>query len=248
MQTPITTEEREVTIRFPQVDPAGIVFYPRYFEMVLKCFPDLPVGRTPVGVKTQFLKPNRLGDRLSLHYESQSDHWTVTGRMNGSDYFSMTSLNVDASLDADAHPARASSFQTSEDVVGEWMANREGHMALSRYFETVNMAIEEWFEESLDMPFHELHVDRRVGIPTVQFVTRITSLPAAGESYSICIRPTKLGGRAMSFTSWLVSDDTCLVENEQVIVFVRMKHDGYESMEIPGFVREAFAAQVQELS
>ena len=110
------------------------------------------------------------------------------------------------------------------------------------------MAIEEWFEKTLGMPFHELHVGRRVGIPTVQFVTRIGSLPATGESYSICIRPTKLGGRAMSFTSWLLSGDTCLVENEQVVVFVRMKRDGYESMEIPGLVREAFAAQVQEVS
>jgi acyl-CoA thioesterase FadM len=228
------------------VDPAGIVFYPRYFEMVLKCFPDVPIGRAPVGVKTQFLKPNRLGDRLTLHYESGSDSWKVTGRMDDRDHFSMTSLDGDESPGADADPADSTSFQTNPEIVGEWMSDRSGHMTTSRYFEAVNMAIEEWFEESLDMPFHELHVGRRVGIPTVQFVTRIDSLPATGEAYSIRIRPTKLGGRSMSFTSRLVCGDTCLVKNEQVVVFVRMKRDGYESIEIPGFVRDAFASRLQE--
>jgi len=50
----------------------------------------------------------------------------------------------------------------------------------------------------------------------------------------------------MTFRSWLVSDGECLVENEQVVVFVRMLPGGYESIEIPDYARSAFEKQLTE--
>jgi 4-hydroxybenzoyl-CoA thioesterase len=118
-------------------------------------------------------------------------------------------------------------------------------MHLSRYFEFLNTAIEEWFEDTLDTPFHELHVDRKIGIPTVQFNTRIRELPRSEDEVSIRFQPTKIGQRAMTFKSWLVSGDQCFVENEQVIVFVRMLAAGYESIPIPEYIREKFLEQLE---
>jgi 4-hydroxybenzoyl-CoA thioesterase len=72
--------ETDITVRFAHVDAAGIVFYPRYFEMLNQVveewfeaslgtsFRDLHVvgtdGVPMVHVETDFLRPSRLGDRL----------------------------------------------------------------------------------------------------------------------------------------------------------------------------------------
>jgi 4-hydroxybenzoyl-CoA thioesterase len=72
----------EIPVRFAHVDAAGIVFYPRYFEMLNQVveewfeaelgtsFRDLHVdgsnGVPAVRVETDFLRPSRLGDRLGF--------------------------------------------------------------------------------------------------------------------------------------------------------------------------------------
>jgi 4-hydroxybenzoyl-CoA thioesterase len=164
--------------------------------------------------------------------------------MNNERHFSIQAFDTDGELAPDAHLPEMPAFKTRSRTVGAWTCGVDGRMSLSRYFESLNMAIEEWFEDTLDLPFHELHVGRRVGIPTVQFNTRVAALPEAGANASIWIRPVKVGGRAMTFCSWLVSEGRCLVENEQVVVFVRMLDEGYETMPIPDTIRESFESRL----
>lgn len=79
--------EREQLVRFGHCDPAGIVFYPRYFEMLNELVEDwfahalgLPfdtlIGQRGLGLPTaqldtRFLRVSRHGDRLSqrIHIE-----------------------------------------------------------------------------------------------------------------------------------------------------------------------------------
>ena len=72
--------EEEVVVRWAHTDPAGIVFYPRYFEMVNALVEDwfagplgcdfetlhgeLKTGVPTVSVECEFVRPSRLGDRL----------------------------------------------------------------------------------------------------------------------------------------------------------------------------------------
>ncbi|NCT85473.1 MAG: acyl-CoA thioesterase [Comamonadaceae bacterium] len=72
--------EREQTVRFGHCDPAGIVFYPRYFEMLNELVEDwfalalgLPfaqlmgqrrIGMPTARLDTRFKRISRLGDRL----------------------------------------------------------------------------------------------------------------------------------------------------------------------------------------
>lgn len=243
------TAEHLVTIRFPQVDAAGIVFYPRYFEMAFKNFPNVPFVHTPFAIETRFLRPNRLGDRLRLALEHNAgmSEWSLTGRMNGEEHFSIRPLPPEeAKLSPVAHQSEKAPFSTEPERVGEWTAGRDARMLMSRYFEVHNMAVEEWFEQTLDLPFHALHVGRNVGIPTVMFTTRCRELPMVGDKTNMLIRPTKLGNRAMSLTSWFVRGDECLIENEQVVVFVRMLENGYESIPIPDDIRAAFELQLKD--
>ncbi|KQV47404.1 hypothetical protein ASC95_24900 [Pelomonas sp. Root1217] len=79
--------QREQLVRFGHCDPAGIVFYPRYFEMLNELIEDwfaralgLPfdvlIGQRGVGIPTaqldtRFLRVSRHGDRLqqSIHFQ-----------------------------------------------------------------------------------------------------------------------------------------------------------------------------------
>ena len=231
---------RTAVIRFPQLDPAGIVFYPPYFELVLRHFPDVPFRRCPVGIKTEFLRSNRFGDRIELMFDDGGaiGTWSLTGAMNGCEYFSMTPIDVGA-------PALPSSptYRSKGEEVSDWCIGGDRRMQLSRYFELLNMEIERWFETTLGIPFAELHVAQRIGIPTVQFDTRVVTMPECGERMAIWLKPDKVGNRALTFTSWLVCGGEALIENRQVVVFVRMHESRYESMEIPEDIRLAFEKQ-----
>ena len=74
------TYERQIQIEFNHCDPAGIVFYPRYFEMVnsvVENFFAEVVGRSfaqmhsgadngvpTVAIEAAFQRPSRLGDKV----------------------------------------------------------------------------------------------------------------------------------------------------------------------------------------
>ena len=74
--------EMDIPVRFSDTDPAGIVFYPRYFEMMNKVIEDwfahglgLPfrrmhlednMGVPAVSVEAVFENPSRLGDILAF--------------------------------------------------------------------------------------------------------------------------------------------------------------------------------------
>ena len=183
-----------VTIRFPQVDNAGIVFYPRYIELLLKYFPGLPLFGAPTAFAIEFRKPNRLGDEIELVLDcaASPDEWSIKGQMNGDDYFTVRPVATELSvLSPDAHALQANAFSTIEIPVGEWMSDGQGHMYLSRYFETLNVSIEKWFEATLDLPFHQLHVDRSIGIPTVRFQTKCRELPKVGDTCKNVVSPNQ---------------------------------------------------------
>ena len=231
----VDVQQKNYTIRFPQVDPAGIVFYPRYVEMIRDCFPDIPFDGPPFEVETEFKSPNRLGDRLQLtgEYDDAQGAWTIRGRFEERECFAMHLQPATSALNEDAHRPDQTAFATPATPIKDWQAGADGRLQWSRYFEILNMAIECWFEEMLHMPFHELHVGQKVGIPTVRFRSRCGALPHVGQEASVWLRVTRIGNRSMTFVSWLVVDNACLVESEQVIVFVRMRDDGYDAIPIP---------------
>ncbi|MBS0284359.1 MAG: acyl-CoA thioesterase, partial [Proteobacteria bacterium] len=74
--------ETQVLVRFAHVDPAGIVFYPRYFEMLngavedwfagalgmdfRTLHQDRRLGAPTVKLDVTFVAPSRLGDQLTI--------------------------------------------------------------------------------------------------------------------------------------------------------------------------------------
>jgi len=262
--------ERTLTIRFSHIDGAAIVFYPRYFEMLSELFVELPFAKTPFGMRTDFLKPNYLGDEVDIAFEGsysrlvapgrpvlrdisaslhtkpllQDGHWSFTGRMGDVKHFSIASLPPEErELEASAHSPELPAFQSDEMLLTPWTSDCTGHLQVSRFFELVNMAVEQWFPRTLGLSFYELHTVNSGGIPTVTMRTRCRELPRAGESVTMWIRPTEIGKKSLTYTSWLVQDGECLLENVQTIVFVNKNGTEFKSIPIPDEIRQRLQDQ-----
>lgn len=245
--------ERSVTIRFSHIDGASIVFYPRYFELLSELFADLPFAREPFAMQTDFLKPNYLEDEIQISFEREEsgrkplvqadDSWRFIGRMNGTEHFSIRSLPEAERLDKAAHRPDRPAFQADAMYLAPWTTDLTGKLQLSRFYELLNAAVEQWFPRALGISFHELHTVRRCGIPTVIMRTRCREMPRGGEQVKIWIRPTRIGTKSVTYTCWLVRDAECLLENEQTIVFVKRNGRRFKSIPIPEVVRERLQKQ-----
>jgi acyl-CoA thioesterase FadM len=237
--------ERNLTIRFSHIDGANIVFYPRYFEMLSELFTELPFAQAPFAMQTDFLRSNYLSDKLDIVFENgaSSDNWRYIGRMDGKEYFSIKSLPEENVLDASAHRPDQPAFQSDTMLLSPWTTDCSGYLQVSRFYELLNVAVEQWFPRALDMSFHELHTVRGGGIPTAVMRTRCRELPRAGDSITIWIRPIRIGQKSLEYSCWLVRGDECLLENEQTIVFIKRNGRDFQTIPIPDGVRERLQEQ-----
>ncbi len=236
--------QRTATIRFSHIDGAGIVFYPRYFELLSELFSDLPFAAAPFAMQTDFLKPSYLGDQLNIVGQDNGDDWSFTGRMDDALHFSVRSLaQEEMRLDASAQRPGQPAFQSDAILVAPWLTDCTGHLQVSRFFELINVAVEQWFPRTLGMSFHELHTVHSGGIPTVMMRTRCRELPRTGDCVTMWIRPTGIGEKSLQYTSWLVRGDECLLENEQIIVFIKLHGRDFKTIPIPESIRERLQDQ-----
>lgn len=239
--------ERIATIRLSHLDIAGIVFYPRYFELLGEYFPESPLSKVPFAYLLKFIKPNHLGDQIRIvhRHNRASDAWSFTGCMGDAEHFSIHSLpSAESQLGTDAHSPGAPTFRAETEIVGAWAAGHDGFLHISRYYELNNVAVEQWFDRALNLSFHELHTIRRNGIPTVELQTRCRELPRLGDSIQMWIRPTHIGNRSVHYKTWLLRDDVCLMETEQKIVFVSLNANGFESEVLPDALRQRLGEQM----
>lgn len=237
--------ERSLTIRFSHIDGANIVFYPRYLEILSELYADVSFMQAPFAIQTNFMKPNYLGDLVDVACEKDatSDGWVFTGRKNGQEHFSIKSLPVESALDRSAHRPDRPAFRADAMSLAPWTTDCTGNLQVSRYFELQNAAVEQWFPRTLATSFHEFHVVNGFGMPTVEMRTRCRELPRAGDTVTIWIRPTEIREKSITYTCWLVRDDACLLQNEQVIVFVRQDKGKLQTIPIPAEIRALLQEQ-----
>lgn len=237
---------RETMVRFSHVDAAGIVFYPRYFEMLAQSFPELAAPTAPFELEIEFLKPTPLGTRLALSVGTtdQAGSWRLSAVSGGEVRFTMKCMHLPGpAVDARQHEPAATAFRSEPMPVAYWATGPDRRLHLSRYYEFINAAVEQWFETVLDSPFRQLQAER-AGIPTVLLATRCGALPALGEETRVWIRPTRVGGRSVRFDSFLVGANGCLMKTSQVIVFVSITDTGFRSVAMPEGMRARLLKQL----
>lgn len=244
--TPQTEPSREVVVRFAHIDAAGIVFYPRYLEMLAQAFPELALAKEPFTLEIGFRKPTPLGTRLALTLTDSAPQqgFRVSGVAGDEEQFTMLWEPGNDLLLQDHDPARPA-FRSETMPIGDWAAGPHNRLQLSRYYEFVNAAVEQWFETELTLPFSRLHGDR-AGIPTVSLRTVGAELPRRGETIRIWIRPTSIGRSSVHFESWLVGHRGCLAKTSQTIVFVRLEQDRFRSAALPQALRSQLLRHLAE--
>jgi 4-hydroxybenzoyl-CoA thioesterase len=62
-----------------------------------------------------------------------------------------------------------------------------------RYFEMLNGAVEDWFAEDIGVSFAVMHLDRRVGVPTVKLEAEFIAPSRLGDVLTFAITPLRLG-------------------------------------------------------
>lgn len=236
---------REAVVRFAHVDAAGIVFYPRYLEMLAAGFPELVPPDGPFELEIEFRKPTPLGTRLALELEATEAHgWRLAGRSGPDEQFTMRCRRLcGPALAPDEHEPERAAFRSDPLLLAAWTVGPDARLHLSRYYELVNAGVEQWFERDLGTPFRKLHANR-AGIPTVVLETRCQALPRLGETPRIWIRPSRIGSRSVRFESWLVGEAGCLVKTSQVVVFIQIEPEGFRSVAIPEDLRAALQRQL----
>lgn len=239
-------QPREIVVRFSHIDAAGIVFYPRYIEMIAQAYPELALDGAPFTLAVEFTKPTPLGTRLRLALRTSppDGDWQLSGGSGDEEQFSMAwqARPEDTPQPRDHDPARPA-FRSDVMRIDGWAAGPGARLQLSRYYEFVNAAVEQWFETELRLPFRQLHGDR-AGIPTVSLLTRCAELPRLGDEIRIWIRPTRIGSRSVRFDSCLVNARGCLIRTSQAIVFVRLEQRGFRSAPLPAALRSALLGQL----
>ncbi len=215
------------------MDAAGIIFYPRYFELLARAFPRFSSLQPVSRLRTEFRKPNRLGDRLRLveTFDSTAGTWRYRGLTEDSEHFW-----IDVEPEVSRIPALepgVADFSTTEFEISPWQAGPDGRLHLSRYFEGINSAVEQWFEVGLDYPFPVLHTTLRHGVPTVSMETSVFRLPRLGENCDYQIRPLRISRSSFQFVSTLMGGSRVCLQTVQTLVYIEHAGSGIRAMAIP---------------
>lgn len=224
-----------VTIRFSHVDAAGIVFYPRYFEMLVRSFPQLAAAREQFRVDTEFMRPNKLGDRMGLTARQTSSGLAMSGGQHGEVYFCVELSDLACVA---LKPPRTPAFTAPRFSIHAMECGPDARWHLPRYFEAINRMVEQWFA-AMQWPFSHLHSSRREGVPTVRLETRCLRLPSEGNELHFELAPLRISNRSIEFESSLYKGGECLIQTRQILVYVEHFQGGIRSRELPEPLRRA---------
>lgn len=98
--------------------------------------------------------------------------------------------------------------------------------------------IEDWFNEALALPYHQLIGPRRIGLPTVHIETDFRVPCALGDEVILCLQLVKLGTRSFTLRfEVLACDRQVRLASTQVLVTTDLNK--HEAIAIPADVREA---------
>lgn len=91
-----------------------------------------------------------------------------------------------------------------------------------RYFEMLNATVEEWFAIRTGCGFAELHLHRRLGVPTLKIDTRFVAPSRLGDLLSIGLTVDQVGGSSCQVRYRVTSGAETRVEASAVLVCMNL--------------------------
>jgi len=95
-----------------------------------------------------------------------------------------------------------------------------GIVFFPRYFEMLNGVVEDWFAGPLQVSFRELHVNRRVSVPTAAVEARFIAPSRLEDELTFALTVTRLGRSSCSLRHRISAGGTLRFEASQTFVYV----------------------------
>lgn len=86
-----------------------------------------------------------------------------------------------------------------------------------RFFEMLNAAVEDWFA-ILGRDFRALHLDDRIGTPTVRLECDFVAPAMLGDALEIALTPIKVGASSCTYRFVFEAEGTLRLKGEGVLV------------------------------
>ena len=86
-----------------------------------------------------------------------------------------------------------------------------------RFFEMLNAAVEDWFV-ALGRDFRSLHLEDRIGTPTVRLECDFLAPAMLGDALEIALVPVKVGTSSCTYRFAFTSEGTLRLKGEGVLV------------------------------
>lgn len=106
-----------------------------------------------------------------------------------------------------------------------------------RYFELLNDAVEDWFTEHLKWEFKTMHLEDRIGTPTVKIDAEFVSPGMLGDKLEISIIPLSVGTSSSAFAFSMRSRDAMRMQGSAVLVCMDL--DRQKSRPWPDAIKRA---------
>ncbi|NKJ02240.1 thioesterase family protein [Novosphingobium sp. SG707] len=108
-----------------------------------------------------------------------------------------------------------------------------------RYFEMLNALVEDWFA-TLGFPFKLIHMEGKMGVPTVRLEVDFMAPSELGESLDLSLEVTKLGKSSCQLAITFACEGQ--VRLKALVVLVCMDLDARRAMAWPESLREGMNA------
>ncbi len=232
------------TIRFSQIDGAGIVYYPRYFEMLAESFPQQFTMHQAATLDLTFHQPVRLADQLILEPTGQTNdqQFSVAGSTGDKLCFEIHKTPVQKSKPAPWLNDKSAFVR--ETSIGEWMCGADSRLHLSRSYELTAVLMEEWFTKALLCPFATLESPDGALVPTARLQTTIYELPQNDDWIKLSLSVLHIGRSSLGMGMSMRRNEQLLLQSQQTVVFVASQNEQLSSVEIPQPVRQRLEQQL----
>lgn len=88
-----------------------------------------------------------------------------------------------------------------------------------RFFEMLNAAVEDWFA-ALGRDFRALHLDDRIGTPTVRLEVEFLAPAMLGDELAVALTPLKVGTSSCTYRFAFTSGEILRLKGEGVLVCI----------------------------
>jgi len=89
-----------------------------------------------------------------------------------------------------------------------------------RYFEMLNACVEAWFEDEIGVSFGTMHMQREIGVPTVQIDSRFVHPSRLEDKLILRLQLTQLSSKSITLMIQIFGDDELRAEFTATLVLV----------------------------